>query len=189
MAHFAKLGVNGKVIAVHGLDDDQLLNADGVEDESVGQNRLQQIHGWPAAMWIQTSFNTHGGKHYTTTVDGEGNSSTAESADQSKALRGNYAGVGYTWDEDNQIFWPKQPYASWSKNNSSASWVSPITYPSVIDDGADPVVWSWSISWDETAYQADNSKGWKGVKRNLDGTDHADQAKTYDWNGSAWVEA
>ena len=120
MAHFAKLGVNGKVIAVHGLDDDQLLNADGVEDESVGQNRLQQIHGWPAAMWIQTSFNTHGGKHYTTTVDGEGNSSTAESGDQSKALRGNYAGIGYTWDEDNQIFWPKKPHASWVKNTSEA---------------------------------------------------------------------
>ena len=58
MAHFAKLGVNGKVIAVHGLDNDQMLNADGQEDESVGQQRLQQIHGWPAEMWIQTSYNT-----------------------------------------------------------------------------------------------------------------------------------
>ena len=146
MAHFAKLGVNGKVIAVHGLDNDQMLNADGQEDESVGQNRLQQIHGWPAAMWIQTSFNTHGGKHYTTTVDGEGNSSTA-------------------------------------------SWQAPITYPSVTNDGADPVVWEWDIQWDESAYQSNNSKGWKGRKFNLDGTDHADAAKTYDWNGSAWVEA
>ena len=53
MAHFAKLGVNGKVIAVHGLDNDQMLNADGQEDESVGQQRLQQIHGWPAEMWIR----------------------------------------------------------------------------------------------------------------------------------------
>ena len=64
MAHFAKLGVNGKVIAVHGLDDDQLLNADGVEDESVGQQRLQEIHGWPAAMWIQTSYNTRQNKYW-----------------------------------------------------------------------------------------------------------------------------
>ena len=181
MAHFAKLGVNGKVIAVHGLDNDQMLNADNVEDETVGQQRLQEIHGWPAAMWIKTSYNTRGGKHYAD--DG------SESADQSKALRGNYAGIGYTWDEDNAIFWPKQPHASWTKNTSTASWDSPITYPSVTDDGADPVVWRWIIDWNESAYQADNSKGWKAVKRNLDGSDHADQAKTYDWNGSAWVEA
>jgi hypothetical protein len=50
MAHFAKLGVNGKVIAVHGLDNDQMLNADNAEDETVGQQRLQEIHGWPAAV-------------------------------------------------------------------------------------------------------------------------------------------
>ena len=41
-------------------------------------------------------------------------------------LRGNYAGIGYTWDEDDQIFWPKKPYASWVKHNASASWKSPI---------------------------------------------------------------
>ena len=55
--------------------------------------------------------------------------------------------------------------------------------------GADPVVWDWNIVWNESAYQADNSKGWKGTKTNLDGSDHADKDKTYDWNGSAWVEA
>ena len=180
MAHFAKLGVNGKVIAVHGLDNDQLLNADNVEDERVGQQRLQEIHGWPAEMWIKTSYNTRGNKYY----DANGSE-----GDQSKKLRGNYAGIGYTWDEDNNMFWPPQPHASWTKNTSTAAWDSPITFPSVTDDGADPVVWRWIISWNETAYQADNSKGWKGVKRNLDGSDHADQAKTYDWNGSAWVEA
>ena len=56
--------------------------------------------------------------------------------DQSKKLRGNYAGIGYTYDEDNNIFWPKQPHASWTKNTSTAGWDSPITYPSVTDDGA-----------------------------------------------------
>jgi len=177
MAHFAKLGVNGKVIAVHGLDNDQMLNADGQEDESVGQNRLQQIHGWPAAMWIQTSYNTRGNKYYN--ADGT-------EGDQSKKLRGNYAGIGYTWDEDNEIFWPKKPFASWTKNTSTASWDAPITYPSTTNDGADPVVWEWTISWNETAYQADNTKGWEGTKKNVDGTDHSDTA-TYDWNGSAWV--
>ena len=180
MAHFAKLGVNGKVIAVHGLDNDQMLNADGQEDESVGQNRLQQIHGWPAQMWIQTSYNTRGNKYYN--EDGS-------EGDQSKKLRGNYAGIGYTYDDVNDIFWPPHEHASWTKNTSTASWDSPITYPSVTNDGADPVVWEWRISWNETAYQADNSKGWKGTKHNVDGSDHSDKDKTYDWNGSAWVEA
>ena len=180
MAHFAKLGVNGKVIAVHSLDNSKLLNADSVEDETVGQQELQRIHGWPAAMWIKTSYNTRGGKYY--------NADGTEASDQSKALRGNYAGIGYSWDEDNSIFWPKQPHASWSKNTSTAAWDAPITYPSVTDDGADPVVYNWSISWNETAYQADNTKGWKATKLNVDGTDNADTA-TYDWNGSAWVSA
>ena len=176
MAHFAKLGVNGKVIAVHGLDNDKLLNADGVEDETVGQQELQRIHGWPAAMWIMTSYNTRNNTHYTDGV---------ESADQSKALRGNYAGIGYTWDEDNEIFWPKQPHASWTKNTTTASYDPPITYPSITNDGADPVVWTYNITWDETAYQADNTKGWKATKSN----DEADPKTVYDWNGSAWVSA
>ncbi len=87
------------------------------------------------------------------------------------------------------MFFSKQPFASWSKNTSTAGWDAPINYPSVTDDGADPKVWEWEIVWDENAYQADNSKGWKGTKDNVDGTDHADKDKTYDWNGSAWVEA
>ena len=174
MAHFAKLGVNGKVIAVHGLDNDQLLNADGQEDESVGQQRLQQIHGWPAQMWIQTSYNTRGNKYYN--EDGS-------EGDQSKKLRGNYAGIGMTYDEDNNIFWPIKPHASWSKDVSSASWVAPITYPSVTDDGQDPVVWTYVIIWDENLYQSDNSKGWIATKSN----DDAETPTIYDWNGSAWV--
>ena len=175
MAHFAKLGVNGKVIAVHSLDNSKLLNADSVEDETVGQQELQRIHGWPSAMWIKTSYNTRGGKHY----DADG----TESSDQSGALRGNYAGIGYTWDEDNAIFWPKQPYASWSKNTSTAAWVAPITYPSVTDDGQDPVVFTYMITWNETGYQADNAKGWEATKSN----DSAETKTIHDWNGSAWI--
>ena len=175
MAHFAKLGSNGKVIQVLTMDNDKMLNADGVEDETVGQQWLETHNNWPAQMWIQTSYNTRNNTH--------------NSGDNSKAFRGNYAGIGYTWDEDNQIFWSPRPYASWTKNNSTASWDCPITHPSTMDDGADPIVWVWRSYWDETAYQADNTKGWKGAKQNLDGSDHADAAKTYDWNGSAWVEA
>ena len=112
MAHFAKLGSNGKVIQVLTLDNKDMLNANDVEDESVGQQYLERHNNWPAQMWIQTSYNTSGNKH--------------NSGDDSKAFRGNYAGIGYTWDEDNNIFWPKSPYASWVKDTTTASWKSPI---------------------------------------------------------------
>ena len=112
MAHFAKIGANSKVIQVLTLDNKDMLNADGVEDESVGQQYLETHNNWPAQMWIQTSYNTLGNTH--------------SSGDNSKALRGNYAGIGYTWDEDNNIFWPKKPHASWVKNTTDARWQSPI---------------------------------------------------------------
>ena len=58
MAHFAKLGANRKVIQVLTLNNGDMLNADGVEDESVGQQYLETHNNWPAQMWIQTSYNT-----------------------------------------------------------------------------------------------------------------------------------
>jgi hypothetical protein len=100
MAHFAKLGANGKVIAVLTLNNSDMLNADNVEDESVGQQYLERHNNWPAQMWIQTSYNTAGGQHKS----------------GGTPFRGNYAGIGYTWDEDDQIFWPKKPFASWVKH-------------------------------------------------------------------------
>ena len=119
MAHFAKLGSNSRIIQVLTLNNSDMLNANGVEDESVGQQYLQRHNNWPAQMWIQTSYNTRSGKHY--------DNKTGElSEDQSKALRGNYAGIGYTWDEDNNIFYPKSPYASWVLNTTTATWHSPI---------------------------------------------------------------
>ena len=110
MAHFAKLGSNSKVIQVLTLDNKDMLNADGVEDESVGQQYLERHNNWPAQMWIQTSYNTVGGTHR---LGGT-------------PLRGNYAGIGYIWDEDNNIFYPKKPYASWVLNTTTATWHSPI---------------------------------------------------------------
>ena len=111
MAHFAKIGMNGKVIQVLTLNNKDMKNADGVEDESVGQQYLETHNNWPAQMWIQTSYNTSGNKH--------------NSGDNSKAFRGNYAGIGYEWDEDNNMFFPKKPYASWVKNTTEARWQSP----------------------------------------------------------------
>ena len=110
MAHFAKIGINSKVIQVVTLNNNDMLNGEGVEDESVGQQYLETHNNWPAQMWIQTSYNTAGNEH-----KGGGT-----------PFRGNYAGVGYTWDEDNNIFWPPKPYASWVKHIESASWKSPI---------------------------------------------------------------
>ena len=110
MAHFAKLGANGKVIQVLTLNNSDMLNADGVEDESVGQQYLETHNNWPAQMWIQTSYNTSGGQH--------NNGGTP--------LRGNYAGIGMIYDEDNDIFITKKPYASWVLNVAEARWQSPI---------------------------------------------------------------
>ena len=110
MAHFAKIGANNKVIRVLTLDDKDMKNADNVGDESVGQQYLELHNNWPAEMWVQTSYNTHCNQH----------------SNGGTAFRGNYAGIGYEWDEDNQIFWPKKPYASWIKHLESASWKSPI---------------------------------------------------------------
>ena len=126
MAHFAKISENNEVLQVLTLNNKDAQNADDVEDEAVGQAYLEKHNNWPAAMWIQTSYNTYGGKHYTVTTDSEGNQTRSESADQSKALRGNYAGIGYTWDLENNIFYPKKPYASWVLNTTTASWHSPI---------------------------------------------------------------
>ena len=103
-------------------------------------------------------------------------------------FRKQYAGIGYVYNASKNKFLIPQPHASWSLN-SSDDWKAPITYPSVIDDGEENPNWFYRIFWNESAYQADNTKGWKGTKRNVDGTAHADAAKTYDWNGSAWVEA
>ena len=165
MAHFAKLGANSKVIQVLTLDNKDMLNADGVEDETVGQQYLETHNNWPAQMWIQTSYNTSGGKHYSVTTNSEGAEVRTESSDQSKALRGNYAGIGYTWDEDNNIFWPKKPYASWVKNTTTASWDSPIgdapalTAEQESQNTANTHMWSYvwneaNQSWDLTDSKA-----------------------------------
>jgi|TARA_R100000655_G_scaffold44685_1_gene81421 hypothetical protein len=150
MAHFAKIGLNGKVLQVLTLDNSDMLNADGVEDETVGQQYLQQHNNWTAEMWIKTSYNTH--------------SNTHSSGDNSKAFRGNYAGIGYTWDENNQIFWSKKPYASWVKDIATASWKSPIgnapdlTAEQTLQNESE--THSWVYIWNESAHEANNTTGW-----------------------------
>ena len=143
MAHFAKLGANGKVIAVLTMDNDKMLNADGVEDERVGQEWLERHNNWPAEMWIQTSYNTYGNEHK--------NGGTP--------FRGNYAGIGYSWDDDNNIFWPKKPHASWVKDIATASWKSPIGAPPALTaeqtSQNEAGTHSWFYEWNESGQSWD----------------------------------
>jgi|TARA_R110000803_G_scaffold20824_1_gene53153 hypothetical protein len=110
MAHFAKISETNEVLSVLTLNNSDMLNSDGVEDETVGQAYLEQHNNWPANLWIQTSYNTIGNVH----------------SKGGTAFRGNYAGMGYIWDEDNNIFYPQKPFASWILNTITATWHSPI---------------------------------------------------------------
>ena len=148
MAHFAKIGLNSKVIAVHGLDNNKMLNASNVEDETVGVQELTRIHGWP--LWVQTSYNTRGNKYYNT---------NGTEGDQTKKLRGNYAGIGYIWDEENNLFFPPKPYASWVKYNAEARWRSPIgDAPALTTEQTNQntaLTHRWSYNWNEGAQSWD----------------------------------
>lgn len=87
--------------------------------------------------WIQTSYNTRGGVHYQP-------NSNEPSADQSKALRKNYAGIGYTYDDKRDAFIPPQVYPSWVLNEESCLWEPPVAYP------ADGRIYKWeepTLQW------------------------------------------
>jgi hypothetical protein len=124
MSHFAKLDENNIVIFVTvGRQED-----DGLEEELIART---------GDVYRQTSYNTWGGVHYTT--DEEGN--RAPSDDQSKALRKNYAGIGFTYDEERDAFIPPQPFESWVLNEDTCLWDAPVPYPT---DGE-------IYTWDEEA--------------------------------------
>jgi hypothetical protein len=124
MSHFAKV-LDGKVVQVIVAEPEFF---DTFVDSSPGQ-------------WIQTSYNTRGGVHYG--PDGQ--------PDDGVALRGNYAGIGYIYDQANDVFYPPQPYASWTLNQTTWMWDAPVAYPS---DGG---VYSWdelTVSWKEVAEES-----------------------------------
>ena len=72
--------------------------------------------------WLQCSYNTRGGVHYDPNTG-------QPSADQSKALRKNFPGVGCKYDYLNDAFYAPQPYASWTLNKDTYLWEPPIPYP------------------------------------------------------------
>ncbi len=137
MAHYAKLGANNKVIGVHVVNDVDCQNADGIEDEEVGRQFLERIHSWP--LWKQTSYNTQNGQHK--------NGGTP--------FRGNYAGIGMIYDEDNDIFISKKPYASWTLNVAEARWQSPVgDAPALPEEEVMTHIYEWNEStgaWDKVA--------------------------------------
>jgi len=121
MAHYAKIeqGIVTKVIVAEADFFDTFI------DDSPGN-------------WIQTSYNTRGGVHY------QPNSNTP-SENQSLALRKNFAGVGYSYDQTRDAFIPPKPYASWTLNDTTCLWEAPVAYP---DDGKE-------YEWNETTKQWD----------------------------------
>jgi len=105
MGHFAKV-VDGKVTQVIVAEPEFF---ETFVDSSPGE-------------WIQTSYNTYGGVHYNP-------SSNEPSDDQTKALRKNYAGLGYTYDRERDAFIPPQSFPSWTLNEDTCLWEAPVPMP------------------------------------------------------------
>ena len=99
MSHFAKIE-DGLVTNVIVAEQDFIDSQDGT--------------------WVQTSYNTRGGKHY----DQDGNE------DSGTPLRKNYAGIGYTFDSDKDAFYSPKLYPSWTLNDTTCQWEPPVAYPS-----------------------------------------------------------
>lgn len=117
MAYFARVeqGIVTEVLAVAN------------EQEHRGQEFLAVDLGL-GGVWVQTSYNTHGGVHL---LGGT-------------PFRKNYAGIGYTYDEQRDAFIPPRPFASWVLNEDSCLWEPPVPYP---DDGQ---MYRWdeaTVSW------------------------------------------
>ena len=94
--------------------------------------------------WIQTSYNTRKGIHWARDENGN---ITGPSEDQSKALRKNYAGIGYSYDSDRDAFIPPKEYDSWTLDEDMCWWVPPVAHP---EDG----VYDWNEetqTWDAVA--------------------------------------
>ena len=100
MAHFAELDSNNVVLRVVVVNNAELLDGDGVEQESLGAAFCQGLFG---GTWKQTSYN--------------GNT------------RKNFAGIGYTYDSGRDAFIAPQPYASWVLNETTCNWEAPVAMP------------------------------------------------------------
>ena len=130
MAHFAQLDDNNVVTQVIVVSNDDTSDSNGVETESIGVAFCQKLLG-ASTNWKQTSYNSK--------------------------MRVRYAGIGYSYNSGLDAFVPPQPYASWTLDNSTADWKAPLTEPTLTDEQR--AAGSY-YTWDESAYAADNTKGW-----------------------------
>ena len=157
MAHFAELDSNNMVLAVKVACNIDIQNNGGEKSEQAATHFESVVPlSEQGVKYVQTSYNHN--------------------------FRKQYAGIGMIYDPVKDKFLSPQPYASWSLD-SNDDWQAPITYPTITDDGADPSVWRYIISWNDTKYQADNTKGWEAIKSN----DESETPTKYNWNGTAWV--
>jgi hypothetical protein len=130
MASFAKLGLNNKVIDVLYINNSEMLDSNGNEVEKIGIDFLTILTGW--SVWKQTSYNTLAGVHNSGGVP----------------FRKNYAGIGFTYDEDRDAFIPPKPFPSFILNEDTCRWDSPVPYP------VDGKTYQWdesNIKWIEIA--------------------------------------
>tara|TARA_Y100000004_G_scaffold183898_1_gene232272 strand:+ start:3547 stop:3969 length:423 start_codon:yes stop_codon:yes gene_type:complete len=118
MAHFAQLDEQNLVTQV------TVVSNDIATSEEVGINFLRNIFG-QSTNWKQTSYNTRKNKYFIEDEDGH----PVESEDQSKAFRGNFASIGYTYDTDNDVFIEPKPYDSWVLNETEWTWEAPVAVP------------------------------------------------------------
>ena len=128
MAHFAKINDSGIVVSVIVLRNED-------------NDKELEFSARTGDTYRQTSYNTRGGIHYKPNTN-------EPSEDQSKALRKNYAGIGYTFDKDRDAFIPPKSYPSWTLNEDTCQWEAPTAHP---DDGK---LYIWNedtTTWDEVS--------------------------------------
>jgi len=136
MSHFAEV-VDGKVVRVI------VAEQDFIDSGAVGD----------ASRWIQTSYNTRGGVHYGEHANG------SYMPDGGTALRGNYAGIGYEYNSELDVFVaPKanSQWTSWTINTEKFVYESPL---GEMPTDANTTLGEY-YEWDEGAYQANNQTGW-----------------------------
>ena len=135
MSHFAEV-IDGKVVRVIVAEQD-FINSGAVGDKK---------------NWIQTSYNTRQGIHYGTHANG------AYLPDGKSPLRGNYAGVGYEYNSELDVFVSAKPEGcdSWTINKTKYMYESPL---GVMPNDANIALGQY-YEWDEDAYKANNQTGW-----------------------------
>jgi hypothetical protein len=130
MAHFARVNVQMLVTQVISAEQEFI---DSLPD---------------AGSWVQTSYNTYGGKHYDPDTREE---------DDGVPLRKNFAGIGFKYDLERDAFIAPQPYPSWSLNEETCLWDCPLERPQETEEELQAGQY---YIWNEETYQSDNTQGW-----------------------------